>query len=417
LTVNLGSVKKKIVLISSGQPSLNPRLVKEADSLVESGYEVTVLYAYWNTWGTNLDEKLLPLKNWQAIRIGGDPQQKKLTYFLSRVINKFSVLVTKKTSIKCFAEFAISRSSYFLIRAAKKHKADLYIGHNLGALPATVKAAKVHKKACGFDAEDLHRYESTNNNKDDEVILKSFIENKYIPQVSYLSTSSIQIADAYHQLFPDKKPLTILNVFPSVADIKQPQLNTSHPIKLFWFSQIIGASRGIEDVVKALHFLKRDNFELHLLGYHSNQTIAFIDSLNNGVVKIIYHQPVMPGSIVEFASQFDIGLAMEPGFSMNNDFALSNKIFTYMQAGLAIVASDTSAQSSLLKQYSSIGAIYQKRNAQSLADVLSTYHKNRDELLKCREASGLLAKKALNWENESQIFLTIIKQTLYKAER
>jgi glycosyltransferase involved in cell wall biosynthesis len=255
----------------------------------------------------------------------------------------------------------------------------------------------------------------SNDDKDDAVVLKTFIEDKYIPLASYLSASSKQIATAYQHLFPGKSPLTILNVFPFNNTIKRPQPNAHKPVKLFWFSQVIGINRGIEDVVKALHFLKEENFELHLLGYHISQTIDFIERLNNGVAKIFYHHPVAHDKLTEFASQFDIGLALEPAFSINNDFALSNKIFTYLQAGLAIVASDTAAQSSLLAQHPAIGDTYQKGNSQALSDVLSAYGKNRDKLLKSREASWLLAKNTLNWENESEKFLKIVKQTINKS--
>jgi glycosyltransferase involved in cell wall biosynthesis len=408
----LNNQSKTIVLVSSGQPSLNPRLVKEADSLAEAGYKVKVLYAYWNEWGTKMDAGLLPSKKWEGICTGGSPHQTPLLYLLSRVIHKFSLLAVKKAGIRYFSDFAIARSSYFLIRGAKRHKADLYIGHNLGALPAIAKAAKKYQTPCGFDAEDLHRYEASNDDHDQDVILKTYIENKYIPQTNYLSASSAQIADAYHQIFPEKQPIVLLNVFSAKAEIKPPQPNTSKSVKLFWFSQVIGPSRGIEDAVKALQILKGHNFELHLLGYHSAETINFIDELNGGVAEIYYHHPLTPDALFEFASQFDIGLALETGFSRNNDFALSNKIFTYMQAGLAVVASDTTAQSALLMQYPSIGEIYQKGDAQSLANVLSGYYKNRNKLFKSRDESFRLAKETLNWNNESKKFLSLVKKTL-----
>ncbi|ASU36781.1 glycosyltransferase family protein [Mucilaginibacter xinganensis] len=417
MTLKDNPVKKKIVLVSSGQPALNPRLVKEADTLAENGYDVTVLYAYWNEWGTIIDKNLLPSKKWQAIRVGGDPVGKRLVYFFSRLITWIAALLTRKMGISYFSEFAISRNSYFLIRAAKSYQADLYIGHNLGALPAVVKAAKKYNKPCGFDAEDLHRYESSSNDKDYKVALKAGIENKYIPHVSYLTASSQQITQAYDRLFPGKTPVTLLNVFPAGAIREPVKPNTTGPVKLFWFSQVIGNSRGIEDVVKALHMLADKNFELHLLGYHSGQTTAFIDELNNGIAKIFYHEPVMPGALAEFAAEFDIGLAMEPGFSINNDFALSNKIFTYMQAGLAIVASDTTAQSALLSKYPAIGALYRKGDVGTLAALLSVFNKDRSKLLACREASLALATNTLNWENESKKFLTLITQTLDKTER
>jgi len=404
--------KMKILLISSGQPSLNPRLVKEADSLADAGYCVTVLYAYWNEWGTELDKKLLPSKKWQAIRVGGDPQQKKLTYFLSRVIHKFSMLVTKQSGIKYFAELAIARSSYFLIREAKRHKADLYIGHNLGALPAIVKAAMIHKKPCGFDAEDFHRFETSDNRHDEAVILKMIIEDKYIPQVNYLSASSPQIAEAYYLLYPQKYPVVLLNVFPKVPGGKQLNLNQPGPVKLFWFSQTIGTNRGVEDVVKALQLVECGHFELHLLGDYQSQIISFIDELNVCKAKIYFHKPIMPDAIIEFASQFDIGLALEDHAPYNRNICLTNKIFTYLQAGLSIIASDTTAQKELMSRYPETGNIYKKNDVQTLARGIEYYFHNRDALYNAKKAAFEIARNDLNWEKESEKFLMIVKNTL-----
>lgn len=94
--MELNNLKKNIVIITSGQPSLNPRLVKEADALAGDGYNVTVLYAYWNDWGTKHDKQLLSEKKWKAIRTGGDPEQKSLSYFISRLINKLGKYVIQK---------------------------------------------------------------------------------------------------------------------------------------------------------------------------------------------------------------------------------------------------------------------------------------------------------------------------------
>src|SRR5439155_13695826 len=125
----------------------------------EKEFKVTVLYQYWNSWGTKLDEELLKTKKWQAIQVGGDPEKQKLQYNVSRVIHKVSRTIFKKTGLNAAAIGAIARSSYHLIKAAKKIKADIYIGHNLGALPAAIIAADCHKTKCGFDAEDYHRPE------------------------------------------------------------------------------------------------------------------------------------------------------------------------------------------------------------------------------------------------------------------
>lgn len=92
--------------------------------------------------------------------------------------------------------------------------------------------------------------------------------------------------------------------------------------------------------------------------------------------------------------------------------ALSNKIFTYLQAGLAIVASDTKAQQSFLADNPNAGAIYSKKNYQMLADILSDYNQNRDKLFNAQQASLKLGIEQLNWENESVKFLNLVNNTL-----
>lgn len=405
---------KKIVMITSGQPSLNPRLVKEADALAGAGYDVTILYAYWNDWGTKFDQELIPTKKWKAICVGGDPYQKKRAYFFSRMIHGFAKKMSRKSYGKYLSEWAISRASYFLSREAKKHAADIYIGHNLGALPATVKAAKNNHKLCGFDAEDMHRYEVSDNKADYDVILKSALEDCYIPQMDYLTASSPLIAEGYQQLFPNKKPVVILNVFPRNANIPQPVIKPDGPIMLLWFSQTIGPSRGIKDIIEALRLLGSYPFELHLLGHLSNENkVNFIDPLIDKLpVPVYFHEPVNPDDLAVFSSQFDLGLALEPGFSMNNDSALSNKIFTYLQAGLGIIASDTKAHSNFLNQYPAIGNLYQKGDQQALANILLDYYQSREKLLETRKAAFNIANEQLNWENESKRFLDLVAQTL-----
>ena len=156
---------------------------------------------------------LLKSKKWKAVRTGGDPKQKPLTYLFSRIVHKLAVTGAKKLRLKYFAEFAVSRNSYSLMKAASAHYADIYVAHNLGALPAVVKIAKLHGKPCGFDAEDFHRNEVSDNPNNFDVLLKTYIEDKYIPPTDYLTVSSPQIGEVYRKLFPAKEPVIILNVF------------------------------------------------------------------------------------------------------------------------------------------------------------------------------------------------------------
>ena len=386
--------------------------MKEADALADAGYLVTILYAYWNDWGTDFDELLLTAKKWKAIRIGGHPQQEPFTFFLSRLIYKMAKLGLNMFGPKYFASYAITRSSFFLLRAVKKHQADLYIGHNLGALPAVVKAAKKNNRPCGFDAEDFYRNDQSDSLANKDVVLKTYLEDKYLPQVDYLSASSPQIAEAYSMLYTNKETVTILNVFPVDKKVDQASSSESSAIKLFWFSQTIGHGRGIEAILDAINLLNDLPLELHLLG-HCNK--RYKEELSDRSNVIYFHDPIPPAQLAHFASQFDIGIAAEQTTPHNRDICLTNKIFTYMQAGLAIIGSNTIAQKALLNQHPAIGMIYENENLLSLATALRHYSQHRDQLTLARHASLKLAHEKYNWKQESIIFLETVYNVLHTS--
>ncbi|TDG35288.1 glycosyltransferase [Pedobacter changchengzhani] len=407
----------KIVLITSGQPSLNPRLVKEADALVEAGYEVTLIYQYWNDWATIADETLIASKKWKAIRVGGTPDTNRFSYWKLRIISKIANILSRKIGLKYhLAELSIGRCAMALSRKACKISSDLYIAHNLAALPAAVNAAKRNKAKSGFDAEDLHRYEMSNKATDIHVKLKKFIEEKYFPKVDYLTTSSPQIAAYYKKLFPKLIFNGILNVFPKQENLTIKTSN-NHAIKLVWFSQNVGLSRGLQDVFTALKKLQEFEIEFYILGYLSDVMKQKFEEIThhlqfNHPPKIFFQAPIHPDDVQNYLNQFDIGLATEPAFSINNDSALSNKIFTYIQAGLAVIASDTTAQSSLLEEYPNMGMIYKKNDPASLSKVIKTYLEDRTLLLAHQKQAKKYADEELNWEVEKLKFLNIVEQTL-----
>ncbi|MDF2434016.1 MAG: hypothetical protein JWP44_3647 [Mucilaginibacter sp.] len=404
---------KKVLIISSGQPSLNPRLVKEADVLSDAGHDVTVLYAYWNEWGTLHDKQLFSEKKWNAICIGGSPGQNSLTWFLSRVIHKTARYILEKTGIfNYLADIAIARSSFFLIRAAKKYKADIYIAHNLGALTATVKAARRYKKPCGFDAEDFHRHEISDDINSFHFKLCKFLEDKYLPFVNYLTASSPLIAENYAQLYK-RKVTSILNVFPKLAFDINIINNKNGPINLFWFSQTIGPKRGLEMVIKAMG-LTTFVCELHLLGSsdegYERQLLELAQMSGVQNERIHFYAPVNANEIFILAAQFDIGLAPEMGFSLNNKIALGNKVFTYLQSGLAVIASNIPSHSAFLAQYSETGKTFSDVN--DLAAILTAYNEDRELLYQTKKNAFTIGQTQLNWEKESKKFLKVINDTL-----
>lgn len=403
---------KSIAIITSGQPSANPRVVKEASAFYKYGYNVTVVYAPLSHWADEFDKDIFtkqPGIKW--IVAGYHPVNNALFYKLARVrlaaykkiYSLFPSLIKDHT--KAFVLF-----SQELSKASLNVKADLYIGHNIGSLPAVINAAKKNNAKCAFDAEDYHYGEFTDEDQSKQLAKK--IEDNFLPLMSYISAASPLIAKAYSIRFPSKKIEPINNVFS--IEYLQSNISNSNPgeLKLFWFSQKAGPGRGIETVTEASSFLKDCNISLHILGNCSN---GYKEQLKNtwqckGAVNFI--DPVNPGDIFKIANQFDAGLATEIPSCINRDICLTNKIFSYMLAGLCIVASDTAAQKKLLTENEGAGLLYNSSNAEDLAEKLKFLYGNREYLLACKKKSIQLAQTIFNWELESARLISLVQETV-----
>jgi glycosyltransferase involved in cell wall biosynthesis len=412
-------MSKEIVLITPGQPTVNPRLVKEAAALVDAGYDVSVIYNFYVAWADKFDEELFqkyPQIKW--IRVGGHPKSQPILYFFTRARKKFYSILFKIFENRFFlTEKCVIRAFPELLNKALSIKADLYIAHNLGALPAAVLAAKKRNSKVGFDAEDFHRGENKSNSKYFIEKNTKFLENKYIPEVNYFTAASLLIAAAYRHLFSGLDPVVIRNVFSSgLTSARVNYSKISDPLKLFWFSQNVGQHRGIEDVILALGKIKNENIQLFLLGncFEKNRAYFIQMAKDNGLAisQLQFIRPVSIERILLTASNCDIGLCTEVSSDESMELRLTNKIFTYILAGNALIASDTQAQKELLQQHPKLGKIYERGNIESLSEVIKYFYDNRDTLNGCKQASFDLGKMELNWEIEQQKFLDLVKAQL-----
>ncbi len=402
---------KNVTFITTGQPTTNPRLVKEAETLHKLGYRVKVICCFYQQWAQKPDEALTDRYRGMYIYCGGDPVEQKAIYIKTRIRQKLSTWLFKYTRHFGIPENAISRTHTEALAIAQKIKTDLYIAHNLGALPAAVLAAKYTGAKVGYDAEDMHSGQFTST-YDESYRLNKYIEEKYFNQINYFTAASPLIAEYYHRDYNYLKPVVINNVFPKTALNIGQNYKANKPLKLFWFSQTIGPERGLEDIIKAMAAVK-GNVQLHLLGScnegHRAALLNLARSLNLNPDQLCFHEPIGADEIFNFASRFDIGMATETGVPLNRDICLTNKIFTYIQCGLAMIASDTQAQTLFMEQYPDTGKLYQKNNLQSLTDCIGFYLQNPDALYQTRLQNYQLGQTELNWETESHKFLNLVE--------
>jgi glycosyltransferase involved in cell wall biosynthesis len=413
---------RTIVIVTIGQPSTNPRMVKEYAALKQAGYRVKVLYAYWADWALATDKALLaekPFDPGDFILAGGSPGMQKGVYQFSRLYFKCAQLFTLKTSLSFFWKWALNRPSFFLAKKAKKEKADLYIAHNLAALPAAMAAAVKWHALCAFDAEDYHLGQ-TEATAGREYQLVKRLEETYMPGCAYISAASPLIARAYADRLAINDILVVNNVF-SVKNL-QPEpspYRRGETLKLFWFSQSVGPDRGLETVITAMGRLQAGDVMCSILGSCSEMERQRLLSLaiSSGVQErqLNFIDPVPPDEIFMLAASHHIGLAMETNRILNRQIALTNKLFTYPLSGLAIIATDTPGQRDFLQRYPGIGQLYADGDITALTSLLETYIADPGTLNHIRLQAWNYAKTTLNWEQEQIGLLDRIAAVMRKA--
>jgi glycosyltransferase involved in cell wall biosynthesis len=409
--------RASICLVTSTHVSYNPRLTKEADALAAAGYDVRVVAMNVEKWRGQLDDELVRSKLWSLQRISARRE-----HFRGTFRRTIAALRQKYYRVLRHSADAYSRYNKELFRAAARKPADLYIAHNLPALPATVRAAQLHGAKLGFDAEDFHRGEY--RELDETAGLRALtarIEAKYIPQCDYVTAASEGISEAYAGELNIHKPVTILNVFPRADRFgRTPLFELDHErsgeeLSLYWYSQVIGPDRGLADALRATALL-RPRVRLHVRGQWSSSDYQKVFGREVAALGIADRvqalSPVSPNQLIERAAQHDVGLALEPGDRLNNRIATSNKLFSYMLAGLALAATDVEGQSRILKEAEGAGFLYPSGSPEVLADKLNKWLDDPVALAQAKERSRFFGETRYCWEIESAKFLEVIARVL-----
>lgn len=359
-----------------------------------AGHQVHVLYLYKSAWATEADAEIFESAGWTHQLVGGSPTYHRWRYFFSRLVRKAAEMLGQRKRAFCrgYSEF---------LRHGVAFKPDLIVGHNPGALGPIVKLGERLGVPVVFDAEDYHRGEFPEHSK--EAKETALLEEEFLPKVTAMTAASPLIAKAYSRLFPRMDVVTINNAFPVKYIAPAPTfLQTTSPLQVVWFSQVIGSDRGLIEFVSGLTRKQRKTTTLTLIGNCTPDMKAFMEDqrMTRGLqVRIV---PPMPEEeLMIFIQQHDIGLALEKSMTRNRDLCRTNKLYTYPLCGLWTIASNTSAQAEFFKENSEAGCIIDLDDPNSIENVMNWATSNREELLQRRINALTLAKEKLNWERES----------------
>lgn len=402
---------RRYCLVAPNPLCTNPRLVKEADALAAAGHEVRVVALAVNARATAVDREIMATRRWRVEYVDTDWDSR------AGALRRGGWAIVQRGARKAFdrrlpgavvRDHAMSRFLRSLAARVASAPADVVIAHNLAALPAAARAARRLGARLGFDIEDLHAGELPDSPEHDgERALVRAVEAHYLPRCDYLTASSPGIADAIVEDYGVRRPTVVLNTFPAEAPVGDGapwRDRRDGAPSLYWFSQTTGPDRGIEDVIEALGVMTTPA-QLYLRGAVApgyGERVLALAAARGCADRVHFLDLVSPEELVRRSAEHDVGLALEPPNTRNRDLAVTNKLFTYMVAGLAVAATATTGQRAVLAGRDVGAFLYAPGDVQSLAQQLDALLASPERLAEAKRKAREAASREFSWAREAE---------------
>lgn len=296
-------------------------------------------------------------------------------------------------------DLAISRDLEAMYEVARNVEADIWLANDWTALPL---AARLEREKGGIYVYDTHELATEEYAEKPEwrrwtrPVVQA-LEGKYIRDARVVSAVSAGIAGRLDRLYALPRPTLVVRNTPNYE--RRAFRSTGHRIRVLYHG-IIVPGRGLEIAIDSVAQW-RSEFDLTIRGPENPQ---FTPSLRERVAarglegRVVLAPAVPMTALVDEAAAFDIGFFALPGHSRHNEFALPNKIFEYVMAGLCLCTTDLPEIAALIREYE-LGVTVPTLNEAAIAAAINGLDRQRIDYHK---RNALIAARELCWERESE---------------
>lgn len=287
-------------------------------------------------------------------------------------------------------------------------KADLLIANDLDTLLANFLVAKLKRKKLIYDSHELFTEvpELIDRKKVQTIWLK--IEKMILPRLKHAYTVCRSIADYYHKKYGLNMSV-IRNVPMQQKHEKTEQLPENlqkflNGQKFLLYQGAINVGRGIESLINAMQYIHSEKLIIAGNGdiFERMQTMTQELKLQN---KIYFTGKIPFSELKKITPHAVLGFSVEENRGLNYYYALPNKLFDYIQAGVPVMVSPFPEMKQIVEQFN-IGTFLHDRTPQKMAAQIQQVLKKKQYTqwkINLKKAS-----QNLTWENEQQKLIDLI---------
>jgi glycosyltransferase involved in cell wall biosynthesis len=313
--------------------------------------------------------------------------------------------------------YALGYDYHRNLRAAVREKADLYTCHQE---ISTVIGCKLIQRGfkVAFDFEDWYSHDLLPEaNRFRPIRLLERYERMALQRGILSYTTSHALSRALGDFASTNPPKVLQNVFP-FSDRKQmdnqvkDRVDPAFP-SIHWYSQTIGPGRGIEFLLESLQTVEIP-LEFHLRGnlfQNFKQELIHRFPENRGH-RLFFHPLVPHNELLSRIAEHDIGLATEEYVPDSRNLTITNKILQYLQAGIAVVATDTLGQQEVAAEAPGAVFMFKNKDRVGLSSLLNKLLSDRAQLAEAKKAALDAARDKFCWERQEEWLAGWIKDAI-----
>ncbi len=300
-----------------------------------------------------------------------------------------------KFSVFFYLKFALLLFTHLL-----KNKYDIYFAEDIYTLPLIIMGSKKNAQVF-YDSRELYGHLAGLRKRK---IIQSFLtmlEKIFIEKVDYVITTGNMDANFLRKKYNIGRTVLLRNL-PNFIKPNEPinfrkKFNIPVTKKILLYQGVILHGRGLRLIFDVLK--NTSEFVCIIIGGGEQKEYYENLSVQLGIKdKVIFYGKVPQDELVNLTAGADVGLSLIENVSLSYYYALPNKLFEYIMAGVPVLVSNLPQMEEIIKKYK-VGEVVNPYEKNQIEEALNKLTGDKDyyQFLKnnCKQAS-----EELNWEKE-----------------
>lgn len=296
-------------------------------------------------------------------------------------------------------------------QAARELRAQVYHASDLYALPAMHAAATRQAGNLVYDARELYTRVASTARRPWVTAFWRLVEGRYIRKADAVFTVSDSIARHLATMYSIRQPEVLHNVPPRQSVTSSGALGREDGAVVLLHQGQIQKHRGCFLLANAMREIHGAVLVFMGGGPLKSELQAYVDKEGLGD-RIRFRDAVHPDELLPVTASADMGITLLEDTCLNHRFALPNKLFEYLMAGLPVLASNLPEIRQVVESFD-VGCVVDPVNHNALASALQRVV---DDVESRRRWASHTARvfETFSWETASQRFQDIYHNLLYE---